>query len=153
MRQQAATPAIFYNPSGNTATPDTSGVTCAASPTEVSTAPTPPSGYLNDLVLTIGNAFPGSVCTFTVNVIASGGGTVLQDIVLSVNSSGGTIPYTAALGSSCGKALSNSTSSPTAVTFTVTAPPASTWTAGQSGAIDGNLQAVPTGQYSSTACT
>jgi hypothetical protein len=69
------------------------------------------------------------------------------------NGGGGTIPYAAALGSSCGKALSNSTSSPTAVTFTVTAPPASTWTAGQSGAITGNLQAVPSGQYSSSACT
>jgi hypothetical protein len=104
-------------------------------------------------VLTIGNAFPGSVCTITVHVIASGGGTVLQDITLSVNSSGGTIPYTAALGGSCGKALSNSTSSPTAVTFTVTAPPASTWTTSQSGAIGGDLHAVPSGQYSSTACT
>ena len=134
---------------------DSSDVGCGLSESNLSGSPAAPSGFANELVLTIGNAFPGSVCTFTANVIASGGGTVAQDISLNVSPTGGgtPIPYTAALGSSCGTALSNSTSSPTAVKFTVTAPPASSWTAGATGTISGNLQAVPSGQYSSTACT
>ena len=151
----AASPAIFYTNTGGAAVPDSSGVSCGLSLTNLSGSPPPPTGFDNELLLTMNNAFPGSGGTFTANVIASGGGAVVQDISLNVSPGGGgtPIPYTAALGSSCGTALSNSTSSPTAVTFTVTAPPASSWTAGATGTISGNLQAVPSGQYSSTACT
>ena len=152
----AATPAIFYAASGNTATADSSGVTCATTTSTAATSPAAPVGFQNSLLLLIGNAYPSSVCTFKVNVIASGGGTDMQDIQLNVSTGGSTptsIPYTAALGSSCGATLSNSASTPTAVTFTVTAPPLSTWVATQGGPITGNLQAVPAAQYSSTACT
>jgi hypothetical protein len=149
-------PGIFYSSTGLVATPDQSGVSCSQ------TLGLPSAGvtgyYQNDEVL-FNNAYPGSTCTFTVNVIVQGStaGAVLQSIQVvelttGTGGSGGT-GFTAALGKSCGKAISTNPASPTTITFTVTTPTGSDYVQGGSMGLNGELQAVPTGSYTSSACT
>ena len=92
------------------------------------------------------------MCTFKVNVVASGGVVVLQSIRLGTSSATFTV-FTPALGSDCGLALSDTASSPTTVTFTLTAPTTG-WTAGEGpGTLGGELNGVPSAQYVSSSCS
>jgi hypothetical protein len=138
-------PGVYYSDTGLVATPDASGVTCAQTPTGAILAV---SGYYASDVLSLQDAYPGSTCTFTVDVIVQGAtaGAVLQDVVVK----GG---FTAALGSSCGEAISTNPASPTAVTFTVSAPTGAAWGLAETIPLTGDLQAVPTGSYDPSACT
>lgn len=144
-------PAIFYADNVTSGQGDGSGVVCGLSFASLASQPAAPSGYANEVVLDISNAFPGSQCAYTIPAIASSAGTVLQDIEINVSG------WTASLNvGDCDMTLqtlsTQTTSTSSIVTFLITAPSAANWTANATATITGDLQAVPSAQFVASSC-
>ncbi len=147
----AAAELAFANQATTVSTGDGSGVTCAQNLNGSDAFTSGFDGAFTTDTLTIGNALPGSACTFTVDVFASDPSTVVQDITWA-NTGGAGVTYTATLAKAdCDAALGTDPGGSVAVTFTVTAPTTG-WTGGATGAITADVQAVSTGQYVAGNC-
>ncbi len=152
----ASKAALFFKNGSEVNKTDGSGVICRQALTGTTEpAGTAPSGYSTTDTLDVGVALPGSVCTFTVGVISSAPGMVLQDVTL-VNTvkTGTATPFTAALGKDCKLPVSSNTAAATTVTFTVTSPTTG-WVARQldNFGIGSALQATPFRQYVAASCS
>ena len=131
-------PTFTYATTGLRSEDDGSGVSCQANVTD--------SG--KSLTLNIRNALPGSSCKFTTPVYGTSTGYVVQSLDLGTSS---VIVAEDTAGAVCGKPLTASSSSPTAITWTLTIPSdasAGTITLPSSAGVS----VVPSGQYSPAAC-